>query len=390
MRLHLTELAVRALKPKPSKQFKVWDTSTPGFGVLVGESAKSWIVMHGARRALKVIGRFPDASLAVARAEAKRILATGSLAHAALRVVRFDEAFDEYIEEVQQRNRPSTARDYKRLIARHFDFGSTPLPEITPQGVLKRLDRIKNTPSEHRYALVALKIFMAWCERRFYVQSSPCARLQAPGATATRERVLTDAELAAVLLQARKTPYPFGAIVELLILTGQRRGEIAALRWEWIDDEAKTITLPSSITKNKRSHTFPYGELTSVVIATIPRLNEYVFPAARDRLKHKPATIFNGWSKPKVAFDKACPIAAWTLHDLRRTFATNLAALGTPIHVTEKLLNHISGTVSGVAAIYNRHAYMDEMRAAIDAWEKRLSYILSEHHSDDPNAPQHP
>ena len=114
-------------------------------------------------------------------------------------------------------------------------------------------------------------------------------------------------------------------------------------------------------------------------------LNEYVFPAARDRLKHKPATIFNGWSKPKVAFDKACPIAAWTLHDLRRTFATNLAALGTPIHVTEKLLNHISGTVSGVAAIYNRHAYMDEMRAAIDAWEKRLSFILAQHNSDDSN-----
>ena len=231
---------------------------------------------------------------------------------------------------------------------------------------------------------------MAWCERRFYLKSSPCARLQAPGAVTTRERVLTDAELAAVLLQARKTPYPFGAIVELLILTGQRRGEIAALRWEWIDDEAKTITLPSSITKNKQAHTFPYGDLASAVIAAIPRLNEYVFPAARDRLKHKPATIFNGWSKPKVAFDKACPIAAWTLHDLRRTFATNLAALGTPIHVTEKLLNHVSGTVSGVAAIYNRHAYLDEMRAAIDAWEKRLSVILAQHNSDDSNGSPHP
>ena len=299
MRLHLTEIAVRALKPKPDKQFKAWDTTTPGFGVLVSERSKSWIVMHGARRALKVIGRFPDASLAVARAEAKRILATGSLAHAALRVVRFDEAFAEYIEEVQQRSRPSTARDYKRLITRHFDFGSTQLPEITPQGVLKRLDQIKNTPSEQRYALVALKIFMAWCERRFYLKSSPCARLQAPGAATTRERVLTDAELAAVLIQARKTPYPFGAIVELLILTGQRRGEIAALRWEWIDDKAKAITLPSSITKNKQAHAFPYGNLASAVIAAIPRLNEYVFPAARDRLKHKPATIFNGWANPR-------------------------------------------------------------------------------------------
>jgi integrase len=390
MRVHLTEIAVRALKPKPGTQFKVWDTATPGFGVLVGERSKSWIVMHGARRTLKVIGRFPDASLAAARAEAKRILATGSLTHAALRVVRFDEAFAEYIDEVQQRSRPSTTRDYKRLIARHFDFGSTPLPEITPQAVLRRLDQIKNTPTEQRYALVAFKIFMSWCERRFYLKNSPSARLQARGATAPRERVLTDPELAAVLLEARKTPYPFGPIVELLILTGQRRGEIAALRWEWIDDAARVITLPSSITKNKRAHTFPYGDMTAAAIAAIPRLNEFAFPAARDRLKEKPATIFNGWSKPKVALDKRCRIAPWTLHDLRRTFATNLAALGTPIHVTEKLLNHVSGTVSGVAAVYNRHAYLHEMRAAIDAWEKRLSVIIAQHNSDDTNASQHP
>ena len=100
---------------------------------------------------------------------------------------------------------------------------------------------------------------MSRCTGRFYLKRSPCERLQAPGAPTTRERVLTDAELAAVLLQARKTTYTFGTIVELLILTGQRRGEIAGLRWQWIDDSSKTITLPSSITKNKRAHTFPYG-----------------------------------------------------------------------------------------------------------------------------------
>lgn len=386
MRLHLTELAARALKPKPGKQFKAWDTTTPGFGVLIGERSKSWIVMNGARRALKVIGHFPDVSLSAARAEAKRILAAGSLAHVAARIFRFDEAFGEFLAEVEQRNRATTLRDYRRLIGKHFDFAATPLPDITPHDVLRRLDRMKETPSEQRHALVALKVFMSWCERRFYLTTSPCSRSQAPGAATTRERVLTDAELATVLLVARKTPYLFGPIVELLILTGQRRGEIAALRWEWIDDEAKTITLPSSITKNKRTHVFPFGDMAAIVIAAIPRLNEYVFPAARDRLKGKPATIFNGWSKPKAALDKACLIAPWTLHDLRRTFATNLAALGTPIHVTEKLLNHISGTVSGVAAVYNRHAYMDEMRAGIGAWEKRLSVIVAQRKTDSADA----
>src|SRR5664280_691684 len=132
---------------------------------------------------------------------------------------------------------------------------------------------MKETPSEQRHALVALKVFMSWCERRFYLKTSPCSRLQAPGAVTSRERVLTDAELATLVLEARNTPYPFGPIVELLILTGQRRGEIAALRWEWIDDEAKTNTLPSSITKNKRTHAFPFGDMAATVIAAIPRLN---------------------------------------------------------------------------------------------------------------------
>jgi integrase len=126
--------------------------------------------------------------------------------------------------------------------------------------------------------------------------------------------------------------------------------------------------------------------MVAAVLKTIPRTSAYLFPAMRERRKGQPATVFGGWNRPKVALDKACSIAPWTLHDLRRTFATNLAAVGTPIHVTEKLLNHISGTVSGVAAIYNRHAYMDEMRTAIDAWEKRLSFILSPHHFDSADA----
>ena len=122
-----------------------------------------------------------------------------------------------------------------------------------------------------------------------------------------------------------------------------------------------------------------------------PRESRYLFPASRGTWRAGKATsFFNAWGKNKVALDVASGITDWTLHDLRRTFATNLAALGTPIHVTEKLLNHVSGTLSGVAAVYNRHAYIDEMRTAIEAWEKRLSFILATHKSDDSNAPQSP
>ena len=113
---------------------------------------------------------------------------------------------------------------------------------------------------------------------------------------------------------------------------------------------------------------------TSILTDAVPTDDSgLLFPA-----RGKAGTPFNGWSKCKVAIDKRCKIAPWTLHDLRRTFATNLAALGTPIHVTEKLLNHISGTTGGIVGIYQRHAYMSEMRVAIQQWETRLGEILSD------------
>ena len=190
---------------------------------------------------------------------------------------------------------------------------------------------------------------------------------------------MTDAELKAVYRRAEAFHYPFGAIVRLLILTGQRRGEIGLLQWKWIDEASQTITFPAEATKNNRSHTFPFGRIAAQVLEALPRMGEYVFPPTRETRNGVAVRVVNGWSNLKSTFDNSVDsVAPWTLHDLRRTFATNLAALGTPIHVTEKLLNHVSGSVSGVAAIYNRHAYMDEMRAAIINWEKRVAEIVAQ------------
>jgi len=168
----------------------------------------------------------------------------------------------------------------------------------------------------------------------------------------SRDRVLTDKEVAAVYAAALSGDDSFSHIVALLVLTGQRCTEIGSLRWEWINEKDQTITLPASITKNKRAHTFPFGSMVAAVLARVPRTSEYVFPASRTNVRGKPTTSFNGWPKCKQAFDAKCIIAHWTLHDLRRTFSTNLAALGIPPHITERLLNHVSGTISGVAAIY--------------------------------------
>ena len=179
-------------------------------------------------------------------------------------------------------------------------------------------------------------------------------------------------------MNAVKTPYPFGFIVMLLILTGQRRGEIAALKWSYINVDDRTITLPAEATKNRRQHTFPFGQGVADILEGMPQLGDYLFPASREHVRGKPTTVFNGWPKAKAQLDaKLENVEPWTLHDLRRTFSTGLAALGIAQVVVEKLLNHVSGgALSPIAQVYNRHSYMAEMRAAIEAWEDKLATLV--------------
>jgi integrase len=188
---------------------------------------------------------------------------------------------------------------------------------------------------------------------------------------------LSEEELKAVYRTAYKAQNGFQRLVCLLIHTGCRRGELTQLQWAHIAADA--ITLPAEITKNKRSHTFPVGPRTQSMIASFPKVegNPYVFPSSREHVKGKPSTVMTGYSAAKRALDQECGVTGWTLHDLRRTFSTSLAALGVAPHIIERLINHSTGVISGVTATYNRFAYMPEMRAAIEKWEEHLSRLAS-------------
>jgi len=182
-----------------------------------------------------------------------------------------------------------------------------------------------------------------------------------------RERVLTNAELRRVWNAAGDGNY--GSIVKLLILTGQRVGEISKL-WPGMIGE-DTVTLPAEGTKNGRIHTFPVGQ-TAQTILRRSRGRVFLFPA-----RGKPTAPFNGFSKGKANLDKASGVSEWTLHDLRRTFATGLASLGVSLPVVEKLLNHVSGSFAGVVGVYQRHSYDKEMRAAMELWEQEVARIVN-------------
>ena len=155
-----------------------------------------------------------------------------------------------------------------------------------------------------------------------------------------------------------------------MILTGQRRSEIGLLRLSWLSDDI--VVFPSGFTKNKREHRLPLGEQAQAIIASVTETADYLFPSRFE--SDKP---FNGWAKAKVRFDAPLNVAPYTLHDLRRTYSSNLARLGVPIHVTEKLLNHATGTITGVAAIYNRYSYLDEMREAVALHERFLTELTA-------------
>jgi integrase len=229
----------------------------------------------------------------------------------------------------------------------------------------------------------------AWAMKRGAVHTNPFADLPLAKNVGKRERVLSDQEIAEIWRAAGDATWPYGTIVRLLILTGQRRGEVAGMTWGEISENLAMWTLPGERTKNGAAHTVPLSTVACDLLrAALPEdtneplaSGEFVLPGAI-------GTPFAGWSKAKRALDKAindaraiaakaagrtpAPLALWSLHDLRRTVATGLQRLGVRLEVTEAVLNHISGSRGGIAGVYQRHDWAAEKRAALDAWAARV------------------
>lgn len=241
--------------------------------------------------------------------------------------------------------------------------------DITKRDVKVLLEKINKAPSTKQHAFVAILTMMNWCVRHELIDVSPLPPMTFK--TNSRSRILTDEELKIVWNRAVEVGYPFGTIVQLLILTGQRRGEVAALRRAWIDGDE--MFFPGEFTKNGNEHQIPLGAMAKDIIDTVSGDQDLFFPA-----RGKSDTIISGWSKLKPAFDKPINVFGYTLHDLRRTYSSNMAKLGVPIHITERLLNHSSGAISGVAAVYNRYDYADEMMEAVKSYENEIKIIVNQ------------
>jgi len=222
----------------------------------------------------------------------------------------------------------------------------------------------RSGPVAANRARASLSAFFRWALGQGLCEENPVAGTSKQKENGPRERSLSDAEIAAVWLAAPENDY--GRIVQLLMLTGCRRDEIGSLRWSEIDTDAKAITLTASRTKNHTEHVVPLSERALKVIEAIPRRDrEFVFGTGRGG--------YSGWSKSKAELDEACKVKEWTLHDIRRTVRTGLGKLGVAPHVAEAVVNHLPARL---IRAYNRNAYADEKKAALDAWASHLDAIM--------------
>jgi integrase len=212
-----------------------------------------------------------------------------------------------------------------------------------------------------------LSVMFGWCIGEGIPEANPVIGTNKQSKAKSREHVLSDDELVAIWKAAPASDY--GRIVKLLMLTGQRRDEIADLQWGEIEGEL--IALPSARTKNSRPHDVPLCRRRRPFWRTSPSVSAGIWCSA----KAKAISAASQGAKEKL--DEASGVTDWTVHDLRRTMATRMADLGVQPHIIEAVLNHVSGHNAGVAGVYNRSTYAAEKRAALDMWGSYVMTLLA-------------
>ena len=377
MKKALTNKIAEHVDPHPSRRIEIRDALLPGFGLRVTpQGRKSWFVVGrvASRQVRHTIGTYPSVSLSDARKAAQGIIGQIQLGTyfapnaSAPAPLTFKEATKEFI---AKHAKPNT-RGWKRsesLLRLFATLDDRPLAEIRRAEVVRILDVMVTgrAPIRANRALAAIKKLFAWALDRGLIEMHPIIGLKPVGKEARRERVLTDNEIRSLWSACDTEGFPFGPLIQLLLLTGQRRGEVASMRWVNIDFEREIWTIPADLAKNGRAHEVPLSKAAIALILTSP-----VFNKAQLVFTTNGSTPVSGFGRAKARLDAATGNSNWRLHDLRRTTASGMARTGVSPHVIEKVLNHLSGQISGVAAIYNRHGYDSEKRDALDRWAASL------------------
>lgn len=424
----LTDLLVRNAKaPAPGEngrivQQDIWDEAIPGFGLRLSSTGKkSWVlgarVLKAGRRVFSriVLGSYPAMTLSEAREKAReaKLLASQNkdprelnVKEKAARVEESRNTFsvlaDDFLAKYVKRKglRPTTTRDYVHTLKGRdvTAWKDRPVASITKRDILDAMDRIvaRGAPVAANHFLSYVRRFFWWCVEREVIQASPTDRVSPPVEVEKRERALSAAEIKEVwaamsALEVSDEPKQrgdiFGRLFKLLLLTGQRREEVAAMRWDELHD-LKSVgarwELPGQRTKNGLPHIVPLAHQAAAILRKTPRIGKSPFVFTTSGRCH-----VSGFSKAKLRLDaeiaksrkkrgirQAMP--EFVVHDLRRTVSTQMhEGLRIQPHIVEAVLNHVSGHRAGVAGTYNRALYLDEKRDALAAWADWLEALHS-------------
>ena len=369
----VTKSAVDKLGPNSL----IWDTGLVGFGARRQLRHVHYLLRYrlSGKQRFITIGRHGAWTPETARNEAKRLLGlVASKVDPANERIRPAETFgaevNRYLERKRSSMKPRSFEGIERHLRQHAKpFHPVRLAEIDRRTIAVRLAEIEaaSGPVARNRFRSSLSAFFTFAIREGLTEANPVTGTAIADEGHSRDRTLSEAELIAVLNALGRDQ--FSDIIRLLILTGQRRNEIGGLRWDEIDFERGLIILPSERVKNKRQHELPISNQVRAILERQPRQNEFVW-----------GRRFTSWSVGKADLDSRLPeaeVKPFRLHDLRRTAATMMAELGVLPHIIEAVLNHVSGHKSGVAGIYNRARYADEMRSALQRWSDHVDRLTA-------------
>ncbi|WP_149541472.1 tyrosine-type recombinase/integrase [Siccirubricoccus phaeus] len=420
--MRLTDRSVAALRcPEGKAEIRVADDALPGFMARLKAGGVPLFMFQyryggGIRRV--TLGRFGEMTTAKARGEAeklrglvraggdpwgerKRLAAATVTAEREARINAEADSFtvkaliDLYAEKHVASLRPATRRDVLSRLRLHLGpITARPATAIGRREAADVLDKAAEAgETTARRVRDYARAMWSWALRRGSLPegtANPWEAAPAPGRDVARERTLAAGEIGAVWRAAEDLEPPYGSLVRFLMLTLARREEVTAMAWGEVAPDLSVWIQPGTRTKNGKAHVVHLGEPARGILREmlgaeadkplppLPKADRLVFGVPGNK-----AISSHSWIKRKLdlaiarARLKAAaeagdpppePVPGWVLHDFRRSGVTWLASAGFPPHVADRLLNHVQGTIKGVAAIYQRGEFLEERKAALEAW----------------------
>jgi integrase len=416
-------LTIRLIEAKqklaPTRGLYLFDSAVKGFGARISPTCVTWIAQKsiGKQTQRIVIGHYPAMSLKLARIEAGHTIsclargedvASSRAAAKAAKIERLvcptlKEAIADYLAQRKGRRRRSDSTQYEDHVRRALSKVEAELSSSTRVNQVSKADirsllktRIDARNFEAaRWLFSQLRPFFDWCVHEEHITVSPCVGVIPPAAGKERQHKLTEAEIKAYWLSSTANTNCLGPYFRVLLLTAQRRTEVASMQWQEVNLDKAEWIIPASKTKNGREHLVPLSTTVVAILRSLPsrassplaevarrKPSEYVFG------KYADAPV-SGFSKAKrqldaamvsnlQAADQSARVSDWRLHDVRRTGASGMAALGVHPHIVEAVLNHTPGKLQRTYQVY---LYAKEKREALQWWSSHVSRLVVENTS---------